>query len=293
MIRVASDEDLDAYVAVWTAITPDEPGDVEQQRERRVRDPQRLYLVAEVDGEVVACGFAGRSDTPGRGFLSPRVLPDARRRGLGSGLLRELAAHLAREGYAVASAHVDGNDTGSLAFAERFGFAEVDRQVEQVLTLDGVPPAGRPPDGVRFVSVEERPELLREAYPLAEQGYADLATVDAVVVPLDDWLRDEATLPGGSFVALAGDEIVGYSGLIRLDDTTAEDGLTVVRRDWRRRGLATALKRAELAWAAANGFRELVTWTQRGNEGMRAVNEQLGYADRSVSITVRAPLPLA
>ena len=43
----------------------------------------------------------------------------------------------------------------------------------------------------------------------------------------------------------------------------------------------------------ANGFRELVTWTQRGNDGMRAVNEQLGYAYRSVSISVRAPLPLA
>ena len=45
----------------------------------------------------------------------------------------------------------------------------------------------------------------------------------------------------------------------------AEDGLTVVRRDWRRRGLALALKRLELAWAAANGIREIVTWTQRGN----------------------------
>ena len=293
MIRVASDADLAAYVAVWTAITPDEPADVEQQRERRERDPQRLYLVAEVDGEVVGCGFAGRSDSPGRGFLSPRVLPAARRRGLGSELLRELAAHLAREGYEVASAHVDGNDPGSLAFAERFGFAEVDRQVEQVLTLDDVPPAGEPPDGVRFVTIAERPELLRAAYPLAQEGYADFATAWEVVVSLDDWLRDEATLPGGSFVALAGDEIVGYSGLVRLDGTTAEDGLTVVRRDWRRRGLATALKRAELAWAAANGFRELVTWTQRGNDGMRAVNEQLGYAYRSVSISVRAPLPLA
>jgi GNAT superfamily N-acetyltransferase len=293
MIRVASDEDLAAYVAVWNEVTPDEPADVDRQRERRERDPQRLYLVAEDGGRVVGCGFAGRSDTPGRGFLSPRVAPATRRRGVGSALLRELAAHLAGEGYETASAHVDGNDPGSLAFAERFGFAEVDRQVEQVLTLDGVPPAGVPPPGVRFVSVEERPELLREAYPLAQEGYADLATVDDVVVSIDDWLRDEATLPGGSFVALAGDEIVGYSGLVRIDDTTAEDGLTVVRRSWRRRGLASALKRAELAWAAANGFREVVTWTQRGNDGMRAVNEQLGYVYRSVSITVRRPLPLA
>ena len=91
-------------------------------------------------------------------------------------------------------------------------------------------------------------------------------------------------LPEGSFVALAGGEIVGFSGLCAGDhDGVAEDGLTVVRRDWRRRGLARALKARELEWAAANGYREVVTWTQRGNEGMRALNEQLGYAYRGVS----------
>jgi L-amino acid N-acyltransferase YncA len=292
MIRVASDVELDDYVRIWNAVTPDEPADVEQQRERRARDPQRLYLLAELDGAVVGCGFAGRSDSPGRGFVSPRVLPEARRRGLGSELLRALADHLSAEGYEVASSHVDGNDAGSLAFAARHGFEEVDRQVEQVRAVGDEPPAD-PPDGIRFATVAERPELLRESYDLAREGYADLATTYAVEVTLDDWLRDEATLPGGSFVALAGDEIVGYSGLVALDEGRAEDGLAVVRRAWRRRGLATALKRAKLAWAAENGIREIVTWTQRGNDAMRATNERLGYVYGSVSVTVRAPLPLA
>jgi mycothiol synthase len=292
MIRtVESDADLDAYIGIWNAVTPDEPADREQQRERRERDPQRLYLLAEWDGAVVAAGFAGRSDSPGRGFLSPRVLPEARRRGIGTALLRELAAHLTALGFETASSHVDGRDSGSLAFAERFGFQEVDRQVEQVRVL-GDEPSGEPPPGVRFVTVAERSELLREAYDLAVEGYADMATADAVTISLDDWLRDEATLPGGSFAAVVEGEIIGYSGLVRLGDGAAEDGLTVVRRVWRRRGLATALKRAKLAWAAQNGIRELVTWTQRGNDGMRAVNEQLGYMYRSVSVTVRAPLPL-
>jgi mycothiol synthase len=289
---VITDAELEGYVAIWNAITPDEPADVAQQRERRERDPQRLYLLAELDGEQVGAGFAGRSDSPGRGFLSPRVLPEARRRGVGGALLAELVAHLSAQGFESASAHVDGRDEGSLAFAVRHGFEEVERQVEQVRVVGGEPPA-KPPAGVRLVTIAERPELLREAYDLAREGYADLATTSPVVVSLEDWLRDEATLPQGSFVALAGDEIVGYSGLCRRGDdgTSAEDGLTVVRRGWRRRGLGTALKRAELAWAAANGIREIVTWTQRGNEGMRSVNEQLGYVYRSVSITVRAPLP--
>jgi GNAT superfamily N-acetyltransferase len=292
--RAETDEDLDAYVRIWNAITPGDPADAAQQRERRERDPLRLYLLAELDGAPVAAGFAGRSDSPGRGFLSPRVLPEARRRGLGTALLHELAAHLSAVGFGTASSHVDGRDDGSLAFGRRFGFEEVDRQVEQVRAVEDEPPA-EPPEGVRFVTIAERPDLQRDAYDLALEGYADMATPWPVTISLDDWLRDEATVLGGSFAALAGDEIVGYSGLCRRGDegASAEDGLTVVRRAWRRRGLATALKRAELAWAEANGIREIVTWTQRGNEGMRAVNERLGYVYRSVTVSVRAPLPLS
>jgi mycothiol synthase len=291
---VETDADLQAYVAVWNAVVPeDTPAVVEQQRERRERDPRRLYLLAAEDGAPVACGFAGPSDAADRGFVAPRVLPAARRRGIGSALIVRLAAHLEQLGFELAGAHVDGNDEGSLEFARRFGFQEVDRQVEQVRTI-GMEPAAEPPPGVSFVTIAERPELLGEAYPLGVQGWADMATSEAVTISLEDWLAEEATFPEGSFVALADGEIVGYSGLCRRGDdpSAAEDGLTVVRSDWRRRGLATALKRAELAWASANGISEIVTWTQRGNEGMRAANERLGYVYRSVSVNMRGDIPL-
>jgi mycothiol synthase len=295
MIRpVETDRDLEAYVAVANAAVPDDiPWNAEKMRERRDRDPRRLYLLAELDGDPVAVGFAGPSDNADRGFVAPRVLPRARRRGIGTALLVRLADHLESLGFETAGAHVDGNDEGSLAFADRFGFEETDRQVEQVRTVGEEPPA-HPPPGVTFVTIAERPELLREAHPLGLQGWADMATTEPVSISLDDWLADEATFPEGSFVALADGEIVGYSGLCRLgDDTTvAEDGLTVVRADWRRRGLATALKRAELTWAAANGIREIITWTQRGNDAMRAANERLGYVYRQVSVNMRGPIPL-
>jgi mycothiol synthase len=295
VIRVAeTDADLMAYVAVANAAVPEDiPWNAEKMRERRDREPRRVYLLVEVDGEPVAVGFAGPSDNAERGFVAPRVLPGFRRRGIGRALLLRLADHLESLGFETAGAHVDGNDEGSLAFADRFGFEETDRQVEQVRTLGEEPPA-EPPPGVTFVTIAERPELLREAYPLGLQGWADMATTEPVSISLDDWLADEATFPEGSFVALADGEIVGYSGLCRLgaDATAAEDGLTVVRADWRRRGLASALKRAELAWAAANGVREIVTWTQRGNEGMRAANERLGYVYRQVSVNMRGPIPL-
>ena len=292
-LHVAEKDELDAYVAVWNAITPAEPSDPDQQRERRDRDPRRLYLVAEVGGEIVGCGFAGPSQSEGRGFLSPRVLPVARRRGVGAALLAELGGHLAGLGFVTASAHVDGADEGSLAFGSRFGFDEVDRQVEQVCLVGAHGPESDPPEGVTLTTLAARPELLRESYGLATEGYEDMATFAPVSVTLDDWLSgDDANVPEGSFVALAGNDVVGFSGLCRNPEGGYEDGLSVVRRDWRRRGLAEALKREKLAWAAAHGVEEVATWTQRGNDAMRALNERLGYVYRSVSITVRADLPL-
>ena len=51
------------------------------------------------------------------------------------------------------------------------------------------------------------------------------------------------------------------------------------------------MKRHQLAWAAANGIREIVTWTQRGNEAMQHVNAGLGYTTRSMSRTMQRDLP--
>lgn len=290
--RAKTDADFEAWARVKRAVEPNESAWTPEQFRRRAR-PKQLALVAELGGAVVGCGYCHRSDLEGLASLKPRVLPEARRRGVGTALLRGLASHAETLGVGEAIAFADGKDAGSLAFAARFGFVEVDRQVEQVLTLGAEPEPPPLPPGVEAVTVAERPELLGEAYGLACEGYADMATKRPVTILLEDWLADEATLPAGSFLALADGEIVGYSGLVRHDNQgVAEDGLTVVGRDWRGRGLATALKRRKLAWAAAEGFREVVTWTQTGNEPMRAVNERLGYAYRDVTVNMTAPLPL-
>jgi mycothiol synthase len=287
-----TDEDLEAWRRVRMAILPNErAGTVEELR--RAETPERLLLVAEADGELVGSGFANRSDQAGIGSLGPRVLPAFRRRGVGTALLRALADHLVALGFPETNALVD--DEGSLAFAARFGFHEVDRQVEQVRALAPREEPPRPPDGIELVTLSDRPELAQAVYTeLAAEAFADIPVDPPLRVSAEDWERDWVTFPEGSFVALAGSEIVGCAGLMRDPDhlDRAEHGLTAVRRDWRGRGVALALKQATIAWAAANGLRELFTWTQDGNESMQRVNERLGYVVRSRSIMLRAPLPL-
>jgi mycothiol synthase len=75
--------------------------------------------------------------------------------------------------------------------------------------------------------------------------------------------------------------------LIERGPERLEHGLTATRRSHRRRGIATVLKRTEIAWAAENGYRELITFTQDRNEGMQAINLALGYKPQPPWIRVR------
>ena len=253
--------------------------------------PHNLMLLAESGDDVIGSGVANRSQVEG-GFVAARVVPEHRRRGVGSALLRVLLDHLIDRGFGSVRAHADGD--GAHAFAVRHGFQEVDRQVEQVRALTSDEPAAPEFEGVDFWTVAQRPELLQRSFALAQQGFADMVlSAGSATVSIHEWLREEATLPGGTFVALEHGIIVGYAGLNAWtdDDTRAENGLTVVDRRWRGKGLATALKRRQLAWAAAHGIQEIVTWTQEGNEAMQRVNMGLGYVPRSVSRTMRRDLP--
>ena len=291
ILRVAeTTADLEAWRRVRITLLPNERcRPVEWMRQSMT--PERVYLLAELDGALAGSGLGGRSDL-GYAGLHPWVLPWARRRGVGTTILLELADRAARLGFREAGTNVDAS--GSLAFADRVGYREVDRQIDQVRARGAEAPAAVP-EGIEIVSVADRPELWREAYdPLALQAFADMALDRPLLATLEQWERDWLTWPEGTFLALADGEIVGCAGLERDTDVPdrAENALTAVLRGRRGRGIALALKRMTLAYAAANGIREVYTWTQQGNVEMRRLNEHLGYVERAVSISVRAPLPL-
>lgn len=288
--QAKSDADLDAWREVFAAVVPNERAPTVAQM--RAQGSDRVRLLAEVDGIVVGSGIAGRSDLPDAAFVAPRILPEWRRRGIGTRVLAGLAPYLDGLGVSVAQASVD--EAGSVAFAERFGFVEIDRQVEQVWAVAPVA-APRIPTGVEIVPVATRPALWREAYAVVgAQAFQDMALVAPIEVSLEQWEQEWISDPDAMFVALAEGEVIGCAGLIPDEDQPyrAENALTAVRRDWRGRGVAAALKRVTMAWAAEHGLREVYTWTQRGNADMRRLNEHLGYATRAESVMVRAPLPL-
>lgn len=285
-----TDDDYEAWRAVRIAVVPGER--CSTVAELRAEDsPSRLLLLAERDGEVVGCGVADRSATAGVAFAAPMVRTEHRREGVGSALLHALARHGADLGLPMLRAHVD--DTGSLAFADRFGFVEVDRQVEQIRTVGDEPPPGAEPDGVEVVTLAERPELWAACFErFGKEALADFAVYTPLEISATQWNTSWRGDP--MFLAVADGEVIGCAGLDVDTDQPgrAENALTAVRRDWRGRGIASHLKRRTLRWAADNGISELYTWTQAGNSPMLRLNEQLGYTTGQTSITVSRALPL-
>jgi GNAT superfamily N-acetyltransferase len=287
VIRVAeTNADLDAYARVWTAVHPDSPISGDEVRARLVgRDDGRRYWLASVDGEVRGNGFASAgSSVPGRATVAVAVLPKHRGGGLGSTLLQAALAHAASLGsdHAVATVREE-----ELAWAERRGFAEVEREVQLVLDLNGDEQAGEPPPGIRIAPLDDG--RFDETFALYAEGVHDMPDSDEYVVTRERFAQEvhEAPLV---LIALDGDQVVGYAALDRLTDNVLGHQLTAVARTHRRQGIAGALKRAQIAWAAEQGVERLVTDTHIDNIATQRLNERLGYRPLPPLVVVRREL---
>lgn len=287
MIREARiREDLADLCEIWAAITPREPMTADQLLRRMERQPERLYLLAEDDGGAVGLALVAPSDSPGRTFIDIRVLPEWRRRGIGSALYEQALAHARGLEPEWLSTMVSEAEPQAVAWAERRGFERYQQQVELLLQLRGNEQPPAPPAGIEIVEVT--PELHEAAYALSREAWEDLPLdIPVELSSFEVWLEED--LPGPiAFAAMENGEMVGFAGLIERDAPgLLEHGLTATRRAHRRRGIATALKQTQIAWAAANGYRELITFTQDRNEGMQAINLALGFEPQPAWISMR------
>jgi GNAT superfamily N-acetyltransferase len=66
--------------------------------------------------------------------------------------------------------------------------------------------------------------------------------------------------------------------------------MLAVRRSWRGRGIAKALKAAQIVWAIDNGLSELRTGNEDRNAAARAVNANFPYAPVPDQLLYRGPL---
>ena len=298
-IREIHEDELDAWVAASKAAL-DEADTVEGYLDWKRQARETTWLLASQDGRDVgtAIGVGGWHSPDGVARGEVRVVPDARGGGIGSALLRELSTWARGLGYAELMGPVKEIDGASLAWVARRGFVEVGRNSKLVLDLTAIEaPAVEAPQGTEIVTWAERPGLEHAMYAVAREAYPDVpGEEDAEIAPFEEWLsmdmQGASDRPEATFLALADGEVVAYAklALSLARPRVAMHDMTGVRRAWRGRGIARALKAAEIAWAKNAGYERLETQNEERNEPIRRLNERFGYVVEPGSVTVRGPL---
>jgi GNAT superfamily N-acetyltransferase len=288
----------------WAAILERVSGDVFDVDEIAhfvSSDQESAFLLALDGDEALGCGVGRPSSVHSSLYAMVRVLPDHRGQGVGTRIYEALSEHGRTLGRESLWGRVREDDAPSRGFLRNRGFREAGREYEVVLDTARAEISSEPPPDIQLVSLAERPDLERAVHEVDCEVAADVPRPegdDFEPQSFDRWreqyLEGPGAVPDAMIAALAGDELVGYTGLRRRGASSpiAENMLTAVRSPWRRRGIATALKREQVARARAAGIERIFTTNDETNAGMRGVNARLGYRPAPTHIVVTGPLAM-
>jgi mycothiol synthase len=289
-----TDEDLEALIAVRRIVTPRARPRVANLRHALESSTEGLmFIVARLGAEPVACGFVA-GPTTDFAEADVAVVPERRSIGIGSAVLLYVSDRARALGKTALEIEVQKSDQSSRAFLERRGFEKVGGEEAVSLSVGGQQPPSVPPEGIRILSRRERPDVVEAMYDVYVECNSDVPGSNPPMM-LEGWRALDIDRPTRSpdlaFIAFDRDEVVGYAVADVFGDE-GHHGFTAVKRAWRRRGVATALKRAQIAAATQMGLKRLVTGSEERNLPMRTLNEKLRYRpDPELSIVVmRGPV---
>lgn len=290
-------------VAITGRVSPDSPMSIDDTRWQDAQYPGSRRFVAWLDGAPVGCGGAGRvymyaEDFPAL-WGNVAVLAEHRRRGVGSALLEAISGVALAAGKPELLGRTTEDKPEAVRFLANRGFREVERMKVVRLDLAGLAvPAVEAPVGITVTSLAARPDLADALYDVAVEALPDIPGEGRMDPGTAAEFRardvDRDIMPKGGYavaVDTGSGAVVGYSNLMLVpgNPALAWHGMTAVRRAWRGRGIAGALKRATIAWAASHGLEAIETANDVDNAPMRAVNRRLGYRPLPDEIMFQGP----
>jgi mycothiol synthase len=297
--------DREAYARVALAVAPERARTVEENAYDERLSLGGVKLVARSAAEPVACGGAGPIQYYPPDFdgwwAELAVLVEHRGRGLGSELYVRLSLAAVEAGKRALHVLVSETSPDTIGWLERRGFREWERTRRLELDLATSTVQGSDcAEGLEIVALAQRPELLRAVYDVARETVADMPGTDEAhrAGSYDEWVARSVAPPGvredAFFLALVDGRVAGYASLeiSGAHPEIAWHDMTAVARAHRGRGIASALKRASIAWARQAGLERLQTENNIENAAMRAVNVRLGYRSLPDDIVLRGPLAL-
>ena len=317
--RPFEDRDREPMIAERnTWLGPMEQGSAEEWRvwETLAPDDSRLRITVEDEsgrvaamGDVSAGGTSRHPDGAQSGGVS--VARADRGKGIGSALLAVIIDESMRRKAPRFLAGVNAAHTDSLEWAEKRGFREIGRRLESYIELARFDTGrfGARVDRVRSSGialrtiaeildgrdVESRESFIRALHDAEAPMWEDIP----YATPLPHWSYDRfrqiyfesgQIIADASTVAFDGEAIAGFTMTGKRGSLDGATWITGVGREYRGRGIATAIKVEALSRAKTKGLRALVTTNDEPNKAMREINAKLGYQPLPARIQLEKPL---
>jgi GNAT superfamily N-acetyltransferase len=260
--------------------------------------------MAERDGRVVGVAHYSQSfDTyhPRKFMIDAKVHPDAQRQGIGSALYDQIVESVMPYNPLNLRGRVREDMQPGIRFLQARGYQDVWRDWEsrlELATFDASPYQGLEEklreQGIEIKSRKELaadPQSFRKLHALGNEVAQDIPSLDGITpISFDQYMslfiNNPESPAEGHFVAVYNGEYIGTCGLWKSeakDDFTND--LTGVKRAYRHRGIALALKLRAIAYAKEQGGTSIKTWNDSPNAAMIAINMQLGFVRKAGWIT--------
>jgi len=175
------------------------------------------------------------------------------------------------------------------AFLEQRSYERVRGYVVSQLDVPAAPDPS--PPGIPLTTFALRPDLAEQLYEVAREAYPDQPGRAETQLPSFEEWRSWGLDPhpaDACVVAVEGERALGY-GYLEVDGDAGCHGFTGVRREARGRGIAGAIKRAQIAWARQHGLRTLRTANELRLPQMLALARRYGYRPLYTEIVLRGP----
>jgi len=247
-------------------------------------------------------------DDPEYQWVAVDVRPECRRVGIGSAVYEGLIAEAERRSLRGVRVTVRAESPEGLAFVAKRNFVERRRVWRSRLELTSADTSAMrsllqelSDGGIRFTTLAEEgaddPRVLARVHQLNVDAGGDTPVLGPhTAIAFDDFrrffLEGPAALPEAWFLATHGGEYVGISFAAR--DPARPDSLqqhfTGVRREYRRRKIALALKLLLIDFAQRHGFAHIDTSNDSMNTPMWTLNQGLGFHKSHERIQLECPL---